>query len=270
MGPGFDVVVNVGNINNESINVDSPRNRHISNRSSRHRPYRPIEDIDTIEETEDECEGVDSIDPNQKLGVAGYGDRNFVAAGSRLGYRVDFENLDTATAPAKVVTIFDPLGENLNLSTFELTEIGFGDLIIAVPPGRQYFETVVDYAYSDDEYEFEIEVHVEAWLEDATLFVNFISIDPDTGMPPADALFGFLPPENETGRGQGFVSYLIRHNEGLPSGTLGALAAGHDRNFGREFGDTMIITAAVVEVKRGAGGQVMDNLQQSGTCQLTF
>jgi hypothetical protein len=30
---------------------------------------------------------------------------------------------------------------------------------------------------------------------------------------------GFLPPENKTGRGQGFVSYMIKAKPGLPSGT---------------------------------------------------
>ncbi|MGC9348407.1 MAG: RHS repeat-associated core domain-containing protein, partial [Anaerolineae bacterium] len=160
-----------------------------------------------------------AVDPNEKTGPAGHGAENYVAPGQSLAYRVDFENLESATAPAQIVTIRDPLSEHLDLSTFELTEIGFGDMLIAVPGGRQYYQTVVEYAYSDDEYDFDIEVHIEAWLEEGTIYVNFFSIDPETGLPPQDVSIGFLPPENETGRGQGFVSYIIRPKLGLASGT---------------------------------------------------
>src|SRR5207244_3063062 len=43
-------------------------------------------------------------------------------------------------------------------------------------------------------------------------------IDPATQLPP-DVLTGFLPPEDDTGRGQGHVSYTIRPKAGLPTGT---------------------------------------------------
>ena len=160
-----------------------------------------------------------AFDPNQKLGPAGYGPGNYLVSESQLTYRVDYENLETATAPAHFVTIRDPLSEKLDLSTFELTQIGFGSVIVTVPPGQQYFEKVVDYVYNDDDYEFEIEVRVEAWLEGNTFCVNFSSIDPITGLPPQDIDAGFLPPEDGTGRGQGFVSYRVRPTPGLPSGT---------------------------------------------------
>lgn len=38
-------------------------------------------------------------------------------------------------------------------------------------------------------------------------------------MLPPDVLTGFLPPENGTGRGEGYVSYVISPNPGLPTGT---------------------------------------------------
>ncbi|TVQ96246.1 MAG: hypothetical protein EA399_16215, partial [Desulfovibrionales bacterium] len=162
-----------------------------------------------------------SWDPNEKTTVAGFGDGNHVRGGSQLSYRIDFENYASATAPAQIVTIRDVLSEHLDLGTLELAEIGFGEVMINVPPGLQYFETVVDYAYTDDEYDFEIEVHVDARLENGTLFFNFFTYDPDTGLPPADASIGFLMPETEpaTGRGQGYVTYLIRPKADLPSGT---------------------------------------------------
>jgi RHS repeat-associated protein len=161
-----------------------------------------------------------SWDPNQKLGVAGFGAGNFVKPDQLLTYRIDFENYASATAPAQIVTIRDPLSGDLDWSTLELGEIGFGNVLIQVPPGLKYYQTVVDYAYTDDDYDFEIEVHVEAWLESGQLFFNFLSFDPVTGLPPP-AHIGFLMPETDpaTGRGRGFVSYLIRARPGLPSGT---------------------------------------------------
>ncbi|MBP1464672.1 hypothetical protein EYB53_003010 [Candidatus Chloroploca sp. M-50] len=161
-----------------------------------------------------------SQDPNEKISVAGFGTGNFVRADTLVTYRIDFENYPDATAPAQVVTIRDPLSTDLDWSTLELTEIGFGEVMLQVPPGRQEFQTVVDYTYTDDEYDFTLEVHVEAWLEDGQLNVNFTSIDPVTNLPPTVDK-GFLPPETDpaTGRGRGFVAYTIRPQPGLPSGT---------------------------------------------------
>ncbi|HDR15138.1 MAG TPA: hypothetical protein ENN79_06605 [Desulfobacteraceae bacterium] len=160
-----------------------------------------------------------SHDPNQKLGPAGYGDRNFLPEGSIINYHIDFENLESASAPAQVVTIRDEISSYLDPSTFELTWIGFGDVLVPVPSGSRSFETVVEYPYKDDDHDFVIEVQIEAWLEDGVLHVNFLSIDPETGLPPQDVGAGFLPPENGTGRGQGFISYMIQTKADLPAGT---------------------------------------------------
>ena len=46
----------------------------------------------------------------------------------------------------------------------------------------------------------------------------FRSFDPNTFMP-LDVLTGFLPPENGSRRGQGHVSYIVRADAGLASGT---------------------------------------------------
>jgi RHS repeat-associated protein len=161
-----------------------------------------------------------SWDPNEKTPVAGHGAGNFVRPDQLLSYRIDFENYESATAPAQIVTIRDPLSESLDWNTFEIGEIGFGEVIVPVPPGLKHFQTEFEYVYTDDEYDFAIEVHIEAWLEDGVFSVNFLSIDPETGMPPPVDI-GFLPPETDpaTGRGQGYVTYLIRPQPDLPGGT---------------------------------------------------
>ena len=160
-----------------------------------------------------------SHDPNQKLGPMGIREENFLRTDSIFSYHIDFENLETATAPAQIVTVRDPLSPHLDLTTFELAQIRFGDVQVDVPAGSKSLDTVVDYDYRDDDYDFAIEVHVKAWLENGGLHVNFISIDPETGLPPQDVGIGFLPPENGTGRGQGFVSCMVKAKSDLPSGT---------------------------------------------------
>ena len=86
---------------------------------------------------------------------------------------------------------------------------------------------MVNYAYQDHEYDFEVEVHVEVRIEDGEIFAIFYSIDPETGLPPPVEI-GFLPPEpaNETddpvpgaGRGQGHLAYAVMPKPDLTSGT---------------------------------------------------
>ena len=47
----------------------------------------------------------------------------------------------------------------------------------------------------------------------------FRSVDPDTGTLPEGAQDGFLPVNDETGRGQGFVRYTVRAKANLTTGT---------------------------------------------------
>ncbi len=159
-----------------------------------------------------------SQDPNQKTTVSGYGSNNFVDKEQLLLYRIDFENHSKALAPAQVVQISDPLSASLDWSTFEITEIGFGSVMIPVPSGNNYFKGSVDYTYTDEEYNLDIEVQVEVWIENGTVYANFFTIDPITGLPP-DVKVGFLMPENETGRGQGHIGYAVKPVSGIATGT---------------------------------------------------
>ncbi len=161
-----------------------------------------------------------SSDPNQKLGPGGAGAAHYVAGGSLLPYRIDFENDPAATAPAQAVLVRDTLSPHLDRASFELTEAGFGSELVAIPKGLTYFQKVVPYRYSDEDYDLDIEVHIEAGLRADTgeVYASFISIDPATGLPPPVDT-GFLPPENETGRGLGHISFVIRPKAGLATGT---------------------------------------------------
>ena len=51
----------------------------------------------------------------------------------------------------------------------------------------------------------------------ATVFFGLL--DPETGRLPYDPFAGFLPPEDGTGRGQGYVAFAVEAKEPLDSGT---------------------------------------------------
>ena len=159
---------------------------------------------------------VAASDPNQKLGPGGFGVDQFVAAGQSLSYRVDFENDAKATAPAQYVSVVDQLDSDLDSSTFELTEVGFADHVLAVPRGSQYFQTTMPVTYDGRGFEVQIQIGID--LSAGKVRAQFMSIDPATGLPP-DVLTGFLPPEDGTGRGMGYFTYIVQPKAGLPTGT---------------------------------------------------
>ena len=87
-----------------------------------------------------------SWDPNEKVGPDGIlPGLDYVAPDAKLSYTIYFENDPVlATAPAQVVNITDPLDADLDLSTFELTELAFGSHVITLPSGLNYYTTTVD------------------------------------------------------------------------------------------------------------------------------
>ena len=144
------------------------------------------------------------------------GPLSYVAGDSLLPYSIEFENSTNATAPAQQVNVSDFLSTNLDWNTFELSGIGFGNQNIAIPPSSDYFETNFLMTYSGVAFE----VRIDAGIDYATgeVFADFYSLDPVTQLPPAVNI-GFLPPEDDTGRGMGYVSYFVSPKPNLPTGT---------------------------------------------------
>jgi hypothetical protein len=161
-------------------------------------------------------QAVGSEDPNGKIGPAGYGPQNWVLANAPFPYTIDFENSSNATAPAQIVTVSDPLSTNFNWTTFELAEIGFGSNDIAIPPNSQFFATNVSMTYEGVEIIVQIQAGIN--LSNGEVYADFNSVDAATELaPPVNV--GFLPPEDGTGRGMGYISYFIQPKAGLPQGT---------------------------------------------------
>ena len=129
-----------------------------------------------------------SFDPNDKLAPAGFGAGHFIQADDSLAYTIRFENQPDATAPAQQVVIIDTLDADLDLDTFELTEIAFADQQITVPPGLDHYEATLPIRANDSN----ILVEVRAALDRERRILTFTleAIDPQTGYRPEDPLTG--------------------------------------------------------------------------------
>lgn len=161
-----------------------------------------------------------SEDPNDKLTV-GYGAAGYVPPGAWLSYTIRFENRASASAPAQLVTITDPLPPALDLATVELTGIGFNNVDLDVPPGLTAFSTVTHVSTDPNP------VAVQAALDAATgvLTWQFESFDSLTRTFPDDPFAGFLPPNTTNQIGEGYVSYRVRSRADLANGMVVTNAA---------------------------------------------
>jgi hypothetical protein len=160
------------------------------------------------------------------------GEANYVHGGQAIGYRIRFENIGPgsinpltgdpfsedkwATAPAQRVTIIDPLDENLDWSTFDIQEVGFGDMILTAPDDALHFADTISLTHEGTTFELHVTAGIN--LETGVVHATFQSIDPETHLPPVVGT-GFLPPEDGEGAGMGYFAYTIRAEPDLPTGT---------------------------------------------------
>ncbi len=151
-------------------------------------------------------------DPNEIIGTVGYdapgNTLQWVSASQSLPYTIYFENdPEMATAAAQRVEVrhqFHSLG---NLATFGIGAFGFGEHIFEVEGTPSSFQQRLDLTSSMGIY-----VDVVAGVDVVTneAFWIFQSIDPATGLPPQGAEQGFLPINDESHGGEGFVTFTIQ------------------------------------------------------------
>lgn len=161
-----------------------------------------------------------AIDPNDIIGPTGYGEPQWISPGQLLDYTIRFENdPDFATAPAQVVKINHPLDSHININSLRLGDFGFGNFTFKVPANSSFYQRTLDVTDS-----LGVLVNVTAGIDvnRREAFWIFESLDPVTGLPPEDALIGFLPVNDTTaseagniGKGEGFVNFTVQANKGL-------------------------------------------------------
>src|SRR5262249_51979376 len=144
------------------------------------------------------------------------GPTGFVARNQVLPYLITFSNKPVATAPAQVVVITEQLDPNLDFSTFQLGNVGFGSVTVNVPAGRTNYSTRLDMLsafglFVDIRAIFNVLTGVATW--------TFTSIDPVTLDLPSNRFAGFLPPDVNPPQGDGFVTYTVRARSSSVTGT---------------------------------------------------
>jgi RHS repeat-associated protein/uncharacterized repeat protein (TIGR01451 family) len=160
--------------------------------------------------------GKNSIDPNALIGPAGIGPQHFIVPGGVWSYTIQFENYGSVAA--QEVTITEQLDANLDWSTFQLGSFGFGPLSVPVPAGLTQYQTTVSYQNTDGS-SLNVVVTLDCSVQTGLLTVTYISLDPLTGQAPDGVDDGFLPPNDSTHVGEGFVQYTIQPKTGLAIGT---------------------------------------------------
>jgi uncharacterized repeat protein (TIGR01451 family) len=66
---------------------------------------------------------------------------------------------------------------------------------------------------------FDVDIEAGINLGTGQVYATFFSLDPTTGLPPSNVLTGFLPPEDGTGRGMGYLSFIVSPKANLSTGT---------------------------------------------------
>lgn len=158
-----------------------------------------------------------SLDPNEKLGPEGFGPERFVGIQRPIEYRINFENLAAAQAPAQVVRIVDQLPPTLDPRTLRLREIGFKQYRVEVPENRAFYQTRLQ--LGEDLGNIQAEISAGLNIQNGTVTWTMTAIDPQTNERPLSPLVGLLPPNNANRDGEGYVTFTIEPKTGQTTGT---------------------------------------------------
>lgn len=161
-----------------------------------------------------------AFDPNELVGPAGVGVDNWIAANRQwLPYTIGFENDPVlASVAAQDVVVTQQLDADLDWTTFQFGEIRFGATIVSVPAGLQAFATSVATTNIDGT-PLRVDITARFSADDGVATWKFLSLDPATGQWPENPVAGFLPVNDATNRGQGYLEYSVRAQSGLSTGT---------------------------------------------------
>lgn len=158
-----------------------------------------------------------AFDPNDKVGSSGFSNERYVSGFQPLRYIINFENLETATAPAQEVVVTDQLDVNLlDLNTLSFGQVIFGMRQIMPFPGLRQFRREIDLRPSNN---LIVRVELSVNIGTGMLTARLISLDPATGLPPEDPLAGFLPPNIKPPEGEGSILFTVKPKQGLNTGT---------------------------------------------------
>ena len=167
---------------------------------------------------------VQAIDPNEKEGP-GEGIR--VRRGAEIQYTIYFENKASSTGAARYVEIIDDLAPDFDLSSFRFLDLHVGGTLEPLDTaGGRSLTSGYAIATNGDRLALEnFGTHVVSFPEPSIAWnvklATTASLDPAarrvtwvieaTDLPDdADPRAGFLPPNDSTHRGEGFVTFRVQ------------------------------------------------------------
>lgn len=159
---------------------------------------------------------ISSRDPNAKYG-AGLSGMKYVEPEQNISYTITFENIKDASAAAQSVTIIDTLDAAVfNFESFRFGSYGWDTLHFT--PGLVSSE--INYGFHDFvsyTNPYQTLVNVKAAFDSLSGIVRwqFSTVDSIGLQSTTNPFAGFLPPNQSTPEGEGYVSFSISLKSGL-------------------------------------------------------
>lgn len=158
-----------------------------------------------------------SIDPNQKNGPGNNNDNIWQQSGETSSYTIAFENVNTASAPASVVTVIDTLDvSRFDFSTFRFSSVSISDSLKFEfdEPGNSQLKLSSLVPFNNNL------LRTEATFDTTSGEVKWIftTVDNVNFQPDNNPLNGFLPPNINGTEGTGYISFDVQLKSSLVTG----------------------------------------------------
>jgi len=159
-----------------------------------------------------------SIDPNAKYGPGNNGDRKYINHLKEVNYKITFENLASATAPAAFVEIRDTIDKSVfDMASVQLGAFSWGDSIIMAEPNEQNVSILKNIKPAHPNF-----LRIDAVTDTAEGIIRwrFWTVDTVTLQLTDDPTEGFLPPNTDGVSGAGYVTFSIAPNSAVGNGSI--------------------------------------------------
>ncbi|MEK7677502.1 MAG: RHS repeat-associated core domain-containing protein, partial [Verrucomicrobiota bacterium] len=166
------------------------------------------------------------IDPNDKVAPAGVGPNRVIPSTEAIEYMIRFENRTNASAPVQELVVVDYLDANLDWTTLQFGDIAYGDRLMNVPADALQYSirdlppTNSPAVIGVTEGPMAVDMSVMFNPQTGRVEWRLKAIDSKTGLPPADALAGLLPPHADALYRNGHVSFSVKPRTDAPLGTV--------------------------------------------------
>ncbi|MCR5360320.1 MAG: DUF2012 domain-containing protein [Thermoguttaceae bacterium] len=143
--------------------------------------------------------------------------KNWVNAGT-MDFTVNFENKNTAAAAAQEIFVNTALSEEYDWSTLSLGEICVGNEVYTLSDSNKIADGIWRVSQKSTGEQIEIRFEFDESIGLASWYLrSYVASTADHY--PESAYDGFLPTNDETGRGEGYVSFTVTPKSGIETGT---------------------------------------------------